>query len=86
MVEFPPLEGAAAGARAPRPRPVHNSLPLEGCPKGGVVGDFAHEEWHFVFLTKTTPSAFGVYPSEGGEFGRPSEGGKFIVRLPCRER
>jgi hypothetical protein len=45
-----------------------DSPPLEGCPKGGVVGGFAHEEWHFVFLTKTTPSAFGGHPSGGGEF------------------
>jgi hypothetical protein len=29
---------------------VPNSPPLEGCPKGGVVGVFTHEAWRFVFL------------------------------------
>jgi hypothetical protein len=39
-----------------------NSPPLEGCPKGGVVGGFAHEEWRFVFLINHPPTAPRQFP------------------------
>jgi hypothetical protein len=34
------------------------------------------------YFPSTTPSAFGVHPSKGGELGRPSGGGEFWTPSP----
>jgi hypothetical protein len=67
---------------------VTNSPPLEGCPKGGVVGLRIPLPWRGArragwlgssptrrgvsYFSSTTPSAFGGHPSRGGEFLTPS--------------
>jgi hypothetical protein len=53
MSPLPPLSPASGGEGSSLTMVeggVLNSPPLEGCPKGGVVGGFTHEAWYFVFL------------------------------------